>query len=302
MAENRKLAAILVADIVGYSRLVGADEEGTLRRLRSLRSELIDPTVAAHNGRLVKRTGDGAVVEFKSVVEAVRCALDVAKGLAERNARLPADQRIEVRTGVHLGDVVEEADGDLMGDGVNIAARLESVCEPGSVCLSEDAYRQVRDKLPEAAFVDLGDQHLKNIAHPIRAYALGAKSRALSAPPHTDPAGARPVLPLPPLPPSPPPLTAAVIALIRSLGNLVGTYAQRAAAGSTAASAGNLSEEELRRRDRRLRRTIIIAAILVIAAIRECSETRRRAAAPAHERASMRTEEPRAPTTQARPS
>jgi len=173
--ETRKLAAILVADIVGYSRLTGTDEEGTLARLRALRGDLIDPTIAAHNGRLVKRTGDGAIVEFRSVVEAVRCAMEVREGFAERNAGLPDDQRMEARVGIHLGDVVEEADGDLMGDGVNIAARLEGVCEPGAVCLSEDAYRQVRDKIKEP-FIDLGEQNLKNIARPIRAYALTAPS------------------------------------------------------------------------------------------------------------------------------
>ena len=139
MSETRKLAAILVADIVGYSRLAGADEDRILARLRTLRSDLIDPILAVHHGRVVKRTGDGAIVEFRSVVDAVRCAIEVQSGLAERNAGLPPEKRIEYRVGIHLGDVVEEADGDLMGDGVNIAARLESICEPGGVCLSEDA-------------------------------------------------------------------------------------------------------------------------------------------------------------------
>src|SRR5208337_4438455 len=180
MTETRKLAAILVADIVGYSRLTGADEELTLARLRTLRSDLIDPTIAIHNGRVIKRTGDGAFVEFRSVVEAVRCAIDVQSGLAERNAGLPADKRIEVRVGIHLGDVVEEADGDLMGDGVNIASRLQAICEPGGICLSEDAYRQVRDKL-QVTFADLGEQSLKNIARPVRAYALRL-GMAVSAP------------------------------------------------------------------------------------------------------------------------
>jgi adenylate cyclase len=142
MPETRKVAAILVAGIVGFSRLAGADEERTLARLRALRSDLIDPTIALHNGRLVKRTGDGAVVEFRSVVEAVRSAIEVQSGLAERNAGVPPNKRIEVRVGVHLGDVVEEADGDLMGDGVNVAARLQAICKPGGVCLSEDAYRR----------------------------------------------------------------------------------------------------------------------------------------------------------------
>ena len=173
MSETRKLAAILVADIVGYSRLTGADEELTLARLRTLRSDLIDPTIAVHNGRVVKRTGDGAFVEFRSVVEAVRCAMEVRSGLAERNAGLPPDKRIEARVGIHLGDVVEESDGDLMGDEVNIAARLEGICEPGCVCLSAAAYEQVRDKL-HVAFVDLGEQSLKNIARPVRAYLVKA--------------------------------------------------------------------------------------------------------------------------------
>ena len=173
MTESRKVAAILVADIVGYSRLTGIDEEGTLARLRALRADLIDPTIAIHGGRLVKRTGDGAIVEFRSVVEAVRCAIEVRDGFARRNASLPDGQRFEARVGIHLGDVIEEADGDLMGDGVNIAARLEGICEPGAILLSEDAYRQVRDKIGES-FVDLGEQSLKNIVRPMRTYALPA--------------------------------------------------------------------------------------------------------------------------------
>ena len=147
MPETRKIAAILVADVVGYSRLAGADEDRTLSRLRGLRSDLIDPAIAAHRGRIVKRTGDGSLIEFRSVVDAVRCAIEVQHGLVERNAGLPPERRIDFRVGIHLGDVVEEADGDLMGDGVNIAARLEGVCEPGAICLSEDAYRQVKARL-----------------------------------------------------------------------------------------------------------------------------------------------------------
>jgi adenylate cyclase len=171
MTETRKLAAILVADVVGYSRLAGADEEGTLARLRALRSDLIDPAIAAHHGRIVKRTGDGSLTEFRSVVDAVRCAIEVQKGMVERNAGLPPERRIEFRVGIHLGDIVEESDGDLMGDGVNVAARLEGICEPGGICLSEDAYRHVRDRLKEN-FVDLGEKQLKNIARPVRGYAL----------------------------------------------------------------------------------------------------------------------------------
>ena len=171
MSETRKLAAILVADVVGYSRLAGADEDRTLSRLRGLRSDLIDPAIAAHHGRVVKRTGDGLIAEFRSVVDAVRCAIEMQNGLIERNDDVPEDRRIVFRVGVHLGDVVEEADGDLMGDGVNIAARLEGICKPGAICLSEDAYRQVKGRL-DLAVTDLGPTQLKNIAEPIRVYSL----------------------------------------------------------------------------------------------------------------------------------
>jgi adenylate cyclase len=171
MTENRKIAAILVADVVGYSRLARADEEGTLARLRSLRSDLIDPAIAAYHGRIVKRTGDGALVEFRSVVDAVRCAIELQNGMVARNAGLPLDRRIEFRIGIHLGDIVEEADGDLMGDGVNIAARIEGIAKPGAICLSEDAYRQVKGRL-DLAVRDLGPTQLKNIAEPIRVYSL----------------------------------------------------------------------------------------------------------------------------------
>ena len=171
MSETRKLAAILVADVVGYSRLAGADEDRTLVRLRGLRSDLIDPAIAAHHGRIIKRTGDGILIEFRSVVDAVRCALEVQTSMVERNAGVPPERRIEFRIGIHLGDVVEEADGDLMGDGVNVAARLEGICEPGGICLSEDAYRQVKSRL-ELQVADLGPQSLKNIAEPVRAYLL----------------------------------------------------------------------------------------------------------------------------------
>ena len=155
MSETRKLAAILVSDVVGYSRLTGADEDRILARLRALRSDLIDPTIAVHHGRVVKRTGDGAIVEFRSVVDAVNCAIEVQRAMVERNAEVAPDKRIEFRIGIHLGDVVEESDGDLMGDGVNIAARLEGVAKPGAICLSEDAYRQVKGRL-DLAVSDLG--------------------------------------------------------------------------------------------------------------------------------------------------
>jgi adenylate cyclase len=181
MAETRKIAAILVADVVGYSRLAGADEDRTLSRLRGLRSDLFDPAIAAHHGRIVKRTGDGSLIEFRSVVDAVRCAIEVQNGLVERNAGLPQDRRIEFRVGIHLGDVVEESDGDLMGDGVNIAARLEGVCEPGAICLSEDAYRQVKGRL-DLAVSDLGPKELKNIAEPIRVYSLEVGKPAQAKP------------------------------------------------------------------------------------------------------------------------
>jgi len=181
VSENRKIAAILVADVVGYSRLAGADEEGTLARLRALRGDLIDPAIAAHRGRIVKRTGDGSLIEFRSVVDAVRCAVEVQNRMVERNAGMPEDRRIEFRIGVHLGDVVEEADGDLMGDGINIAARLEGIAKPGAICLSEDAYRQVKGRL-DLAVTDLGTKELKNIAEPIRVYSLEVGEPAQAKP------------------------------------------------------------------------------------------------------------------------
>jgi adenylate cyclase len=183
MGETRKLAAILVADVVGYSRLAAADEDRTLARLRGLRSDLIDPAIAAHHGRIVKRTGDGSIIEFRSVVDAARCAIEMQNGMVERNAGLPAERRIEFRIGIHLGDVVEEADGDLMGDGVNIAARLENIAKPGATCLSEDTYRQVKGRL-DLAVSDLGLTQLKNIAEPIRVYSLrvGHPAQARYAP------------------------------------------------------------------------------------------------------------------------
>jgi TolB-like protein len=171
MAETRKLAAILAADVAGYSKLAAADEERTLARLRALRSDLIGPTIAQHHGRVVKRTGDGFLIEFRSVVDAVRCAIEVQNGMTDRNAGLPPEQRIEFRIGVHVGDVVEESDGDLMGDGINIAARLEGIAMPSSICLSEQAYWQVKSKL-DLKVSDLGVTQLKNIAEPMRIYSL----------------------------------------------------------------------------------------------------------------------------------
>ncbi len=185
MPETRKLAAILVADVVGYSRLAGADEDRTLSRLRGLRSDLIDPAIDAHRGRIVKRTGDGSLIEFRSVVDAVRCAIEVQNGLVERNAGLPPERRFAFRVGIHLGDVVEEADGDLMGDGVNIAARLESIAPPGAICLSEDAYRQVKGRL-DLPVTDLGPTQLKNIAEPIRVFSLQVGQAAPAKPSATE--------------------------------------------------------------------------------------------------------------------
>ena len=184
MSETRKLAAIFVSDVVGYSRLTGADEDRILARLRALRSDLIDPTIAVHHGRVVKRTGDGAIVEFRSVVDAVNCAIEVQRAMGERNAEVAPNKRIELRIGIHLGDVVEESDGDLMGDGVNIAARLQGVAKAGGICVSDDAFRQVKSRL-DLKVNDLGLVPLKNIGEPMRAYSLevGAPPEARLPPP-----------------------------------------------------------------------------------------------------------------------
>ena len=186
MAEQRvqrRLAAILVADVAGYSRLMGQDEDGTLAALTAHRGELIEPCIAEHRGRLVKTTGDGMLAEFASVVDAVRCAVAFQGGMRERNADMSSDRRIEFRIGVNLGDVIVQ-DGDLFGDGVNIAARLEGLAEPGGIHLSADAYRQVRGKI-DVTCVDLGPQALKNIAEPVQAYRVvldgGGAARRLAA-------------------------------------------------------------------------------------------------------------------------
>jgi len=180
MATSRRLAAILAADVAGYSRLMGADEEGTLERLKALRSELADPKIKKHHGRIVKTTGDGLLVEFSSVVDAVRCAVEVQNGIADRNAEVPDAQRIEFRVGINLGDVIRDG-RDIFGDGVNIAARLEALAEPGGICVSRVVHDQVRDKL-DIAFEDMGEQQVKNIARPVHVWRirLGAK-QALSA-------------------------------------------------------------------------------------------------------------------------
>ena len=165
---QRRLAAVLAADVAGYSRLMGTDEEGTLARLKAVRKILVDPAIASHQGRIVKTTGDGMLVEFSSVVDAVRSAIEVQRGMDEQNATVSEAQRIEFRIGIHVGDIIFD-DNDIFGDGVNIAARLESICEPGGVCISDDAYRHVRGKV-DIGFDDLGMQALKHIAEPMRAW------------------------------------------------------------------------------------------------------------------------------------
>ena len=174
---ERRLAAILAADVAGYSRLVGADEEGTLTRLKAYRRELIDPKIAEHRGRIVKTTGDGLLVEFSSVVDALRCATETQTAMAERNAAVPADIRIEFRVGIHQGDIVVE-DSDIFGDGVNIAARLESLAEPGGICVSARVQEDASGKL-DLAFEDIGEPELKNIARPVRVFRVVVKGAAL---------------------------------------------------------------------------------------------------------------------------
>src|SRR6516165_1754797 len=175
MPAVRRLAAILAADLVGYSRLMGLDEAGTAQALREHRAAS-DPIIAEHGGRIVKTTGDGVLIEFASVVGAVECALALQKLAEERNSDLPGERRMEWRVGVHLGDVLVEGD-DILGDGVNISARLEGIAEPNGICISEDAFRQVRGKV-EAEFADLGEQSLKNISQPLRVYRIGSSSAA----------------------------------------------------------------------------------------------------------------------------
>src|SRR6202011_925528 len=169
---ERRLAAILAADVAGYSRLIESDEEGTPRRLKSLRAEVVDPKIAEHRGRIVKTTGDGLLVEFGSVVDALRCAAEVQAAIANSNDPLPPDRRIEFRIGIHQGDIVVE-DGDIFGDGVNIAARLEGLAEPGGICVSARVQEDAAGKL-DLVFRDLGEQQLKNIARQVRAYAIDA--------------------------------------------------------------------------------------------------------------------------------
>ena len=184
MSQTRRLAAIVAADVAGYSRLVGADEEGTLAALTALRRELAHPKIEEHHGRIVRTTGDGLLVEFASVVDAVRCAVEVQRDMAQRNDPVPIDRRIEFRIGINLGDIINDGD-DIFGDGVNIAARLEALAEPGGICVSRVVRDQVRDKLP-IGFEDRGEQRVKNIARPVRIYRVlldaGAKAVASSSP------------------------------------------------------------------------------------------------------------------------
>ena len=195
MASTRRLAAIFAADVAGYSRLMGADEEGTHERLQAHRRELIDPKISQHKGRIVKNTGDGLLAEFASVVDAVRCAAELQRVMIDREAGMPEDHRIRFRIGINLGDVIVE-DSDIFGDGVNVAARLEALAEPGGLCISRMVRDQIRDRLPYA-FEDLGEQSVKNIARPVRAYAFRLEAVAdlpaptvSAAPPIAQPASA----------------------------------------------------------------------------------------------------------------
>jgi adenylate cyclase len=175
---ERRLVAILAADVAGYSRLIECDEEGTLGRLKMLRAEVIDPQIAGHRGRIVKTTGDGLLAEFASVVDALRCAAEMQAAMAESNAPLPPGRRIDFRIGINVGDIVVE-DGDIFGDGVNVAARLEGLAEPGSICVSSRVQEDAAGKL-DLAFEDIGEQTLKNISRPVRAYRVMATTSVAS--------------------------------------------------------------------------------------------------------------------------
>jgi adenylate cyclase len=181
MSPTRRLAAILAADVAGHSRLVEADEEGTLSRLRALRSDVIDPRLAGHRGRIVKTTGDGLLIEFASVVDAVRCAAELQTAMAEANTPLPPDRRIEFRIGIHQGDIVADQD-DIFGDGVNIAARLEGLAELGGICVSARVHEDAAGRL-DLAFEDIGDQALKNISRPVRVFRVRPKDPLPNPPP-----------------------------------------------------------------------------------------------------------------------
>ena len=198
MTDNRverRLSAILAADVTGYSRLTGLDEEGTHVRLRERLRGLADPKISEHRGKVVKHTGDGVLAEFGSVVDAVRCAIEVQRGMAEQNAAMPQVKRIEFRIGIHVGDIIVD-DNDIFGDGVNIAARLEGIAEPGGVCISDDAQRQVRGKV-DFAFEDMGPQNLKNIVEPMRAWRLRMNASGSAAAPIEPPVESTQALALP---------------------------------------------------------------------------------------------------------
>ena len=183
---QRKLVSVVVADVVGYSRLMELDEEGTHARLNAIQRDLLKPKISEHRGRMIKNTGDGALVEFASVVDAVRCAVEIQREMIDRNADFPEDRRIVFRIGINLGDVIVES-GDIHGDGVNVAARLEGLAEPGGVCISGTAHDQVRDRLPYV-FTEKGEQTVKNISRPVRVYSLGANTVAalMASPPSMD--------------------------------------------------------------------------------------------------------------------
>src|SRR5437762_9339505 len=188
---ERRLTAVLAADVAGYSRLMGHDEEGTLQQLKAFRKNLIDPTIAANRGRIVKTTGDGMLVEFASAVDAARCAVEVQRGMAGENTKVPQAKRIEFRIGIHLGDIIID-DNDIFGDGVNIAARLESIAVPGGISISRAVHDQVRDRI-NVCFDDKGEIALKNIARPVQVFAIsGAKEPKTTLSPESKPALALP--------------------------------------------------------------------------------------------------------------
>jgi class 3 adenylate cyclase len=192
---ERRLAAILASDVAGSCRLIGIDEEGTLARLKALRRTLFDPKIVEHRGRVVKNTGDGAIAEFASVVDAVRCADEIQRGMAEQNIDVPQDKRIELRIGIHVGDIIIE-ENDIFGDGVNIAVRLEGIADPGGVCISDDARRQIRGKV-DMILDDMGPQVLKNIAEPMRTWRCRIDVNTSSISPTRSPVAAVPPLSLP---------------------------------------------------------------------------------------------------------
>jgi adenylate cyclase len=215
MPPVRRLTAILAADVAGYSRLMGADEEGTHERLKAHLGELINPKIGEHRGRIVKNTGDGLLAEFASVVDAVRCAAEVQRGMIDREPEVPDERRIRFRIGINLGDVIAEAD-DIFGDGVNVAARLEALAEPGGICISRVVREQIRDKLPYP-FEDMGEQTAKNIARPIRVYALRPETIAELAMPDALPLSSVPIAALRRRPRSIVPSVAAAVAAVLAI-------------------------------------------------------------------------------------